>query len=411
MATFVYKILTPDGTLSSGELEVESRGEAIRQLKADGTLLDLVKKGGTTKNAGWKFSILEFHKIRPQELAFLFRQLGELVDAGMPLLTAFDSLQKFCGNQKTRAMLEDVSRKIRAGNGVSGALEAQEGVFSPVHLAMVKAGERSGKLSEMMHRISDLIHAQLELRGKVRSALSYPFFVLIFSSLLCWGLVTFLLPQFEPVWAGANLDLSQYPVTVVLLKLSKLARSPIDDFFVFLFVIVLSAVFIRITAVNVRKDSFGELLLRVPILGSFLLLSSTAEAASTISMLLNSGMPMTEVLDLAAETASNPVIGRALKKTSMSVREGHPLSTSIDDTDVFPDLFVQMVSVGESGADLPSLLDRVSKYYKGQLEERLRSLTALIEPVTMVLIGGIVFIFVLGVFMPIMGIVSALASQ
>jgi type IV pilus assembly protein PilC len=411
MATFDYKLLTSDGGLDSGELEAETRGDAIKQLQNKGTLLDLVMRDSSSKDSGRKFPILEFRKIRPQQLTFLFRQLGELVDAGMPLVSAIDSLQKFCGNQKARTMLEDVNRRIRSGESFSDAMSAQEGVFERITLAMIKVGERSGKLAEVLHKIADLMEAQLELRGKIRSALAYPFFVIVFSSLLCWGLVTFLLPQFEPIWTGAKLDLTQYPVTEMLLKISKITRSPVDDFFVFLFLVIVSLVFWRMTNSGQGRDAMGDILLRVPVLGNFLLLSSTAEAASTMAMLLNSGMPMTDVLDLASETASNPVIGKALAQTALSVREGNALSTSIDDTNVFPELFVQMVSVGETSADLPGLLERVCKYYKGQLDDSLKSLTALIEPVTMVFIGGIVFVFILGVFLPIMGIVGALSNQ
>ncbi|MFA5505179.1 MAG: type II secretion system F family protein [Vulcanimicrobiota bacterium] len=411
MASFEYKLLTPEGSLTSGSLEAGSRGDAIKELQGKGTLLDLVEKDVEEKSSGIKFPVLEFNKIRPQQLTFLFRQLGELVDAGMPLVSAIDSLQKFCGNQKTRTMLENVARRIRSGENFSQALEAQTGVFSRIQLAMVKVGERSGKLSEVLHRIADLMEAQMELRGKIKSALSYPFFILLFSSVLCWGLVNFLLPQFEPIWTGAKLDMTQYPVTQMLLKISAITRSPVDEFFLVLFLVLLILGFWRMTNTGQGRDMLGDLVLRIPVLGNFLLLSSTAEASSTISMLLNSGMNMTEVLDLAAETASNPVIGSAFQQVARSVREGNPLSKSIDDTNVFPELFVQMVSVGESSSDLPGLLDRVSQYYKRQLDDSLKSLTALIEPVTMVFIGGIVFVFVLGVFLPIMGIVGALSNQ
>lgn len=411
MLSFDYKLLAADGSLSSGNLEAENRGEALKQLQQQGTILDLVQKNQASGAGGSKFPLLEFSRIRPQQLAFMFRQLGELVDAGMPLVAALDSLQKFCGNQKARLMLENVARRLRSGEGFSAAMEAQTGVFSRIQIAMIKVGERSGNLPDILHRIADLMEAQLELKGKIRSALSYPFFVLLFSSVLCWGLVSFLLPQFEPIWSGAQLDLNQYPVTKALLAISKFTRSPLDEFLLVVFLITITTIFVKMSSTNEGRDAIGDLLLKVPILGNYLLLSSTAEASSTIGMLLNAGMSMTETLDLAAETASNPVIGTAIKNAATSVRQGNPLSASLDDTGVFPELFIQMVSVGETSSDLPGLLNRVATYYKRQLDDSLKSLTSLIEPVTMVFIGGIVFVFVLGVFLPIMGIVSALSSH
>lgn len=409
--TFDYKILDSEGKITSGTMEAENRGQALKQLREKGTLLDMVQQEGKTKESTWRFPILEFSGIRPRQLAFLFRQLGELLDAGMPLVSAISSLQKFCGNQKLRGVLEDVGRRVRSGESFSDSLAQQAGVFTRIQLALVKVGERSGELPEVLHRIADLMEAQLELRSKVRSALSYPFFVLAFSSILCWGLVTFLLPQFEPIWKGANLDLTAYPVTEALLKISELTRNPVDEILLFLLLVALATILGKVSSTKEGRDTIGDLLLKIPILGNYLRLSSTAEASSTIAMLLEAGMSLPETLDLAAETAANPIIGKAIKTAALSVREGNALSTSLDDTDAFPELFIQMVSVGETSADLPGLLNRVAGYYKGQLDDSLKSLTSLIEPVTMVMIGGVVFIFILGVFMPIMGIVSSLSSH
>jgi type IV pilus assembly protein PilC len=408
---FDYKLLDNEGGIASGQLEAENRGEALKQLKEKGTLLDLVQREAKAEETKWGFPVLEFRKIRPAQLAFMFRQLGELIDAGMPLVSAISSLQKFCGNQKTRSMLEDVGRRIRSGESFSDSLAQQQGVFSKIQLSLVKVGERSGNLPDVLHRIADLMEAQLALKGKIRSALSYPVFVLVFSSLLCWGLVTFLLPQFEPIWTGAKLDLTQYPVTEALLAISKFTRSPVDEVFLFIFLSLTIGVFAKLASTDDGRDWLGDFSLKIPLLGNYLRLTATAGTSSTIAMLLDSGMSLTETLDLAAETATNPIIGNGIKTAATSVRQGNPLSTSLDDTNVFPELFIQMVSVGETSADLPGLLKRVSEYYSRQLDDSLKSLTSLIEPITMVMIGGIVFIFVLGVFMPIMGIVSALSNQ
>lgn len=407
---FDYKILSDTGEVEKGSLEASSRADALTKLKDKGTLLDLVELDSESSSSQSRFPTLEFRGIRPAQICFTFRQLGELMDAGLPLATALSSLQKFCGNAKMKTILQDVGNKIRAGNSLSEALKAQGKAFDHIHIAMVKVGERSGNLPEMLKKIAELIEEQLELRGKVRSALSYPFFVLAFSSILCWGLVTFLLPNFEPIWTGAKLDLSAYPVTVFLLDLSKLSRNPLDEFLLVLFLSLLSAIFWQLTRTDQGRSALGTFVLKVPVFGHYLRLSSTTGASSTLAMLLNSGLPLLEAMDLTAETSGNPVIANGIREAAKRVRAGNNLSTSLDEVDVFPELFIQMVSVGEATGDMPSLLDRVSNYYKRQLDDSLRSLTSLIEPVTMVIIGGVVFVFVLGVFLPIMGIVSALST-
>ena len=214
-------------------------------------------------------------------------------------------------------------------------------------------GERSGTLDEVLKRIADLMETQLELRGKIRSALAYPFFILAFSSLLCWGLVTFLLPSFEPMWRGANLDLHKYPVTLFLMKISVIMRTPIDEVFLTLFLVAMAITFYRMTSSPEGQDALGAFLFKVPLLGTYLQISATAEASATMARLLESGMPIIEVLDLTAETASNSVVANSLRSAGVALREGGDLSTAFETMDVFPELFVQMVAVGESTGEMP----------------------------------------------------------
>jgi len=412
MLTFEYKALGSDGAVTSGSVEATGRGEALGKLKAQGlTLLDLTQKEpGPAKPALKNMPTLEFNRIRPAQLAFLFRQLGELVQAGLPIVTAVGSLQRFCGHEKTKKLLIDVSNRVRSGQGFADAMAAQTGVFSRVQLSLLKVGERSGALDDVLRRIADLMDAQLELRGKIRSALAYPFFILGFSSLLCWGLVTFLLPTFEPIWKGANVDLSQYPVTEMLLAISKITRSPLDELLLIAGLAGLGLIFMQVSSTPEGQDAIGTFMLKVPLLGSYLQISQTAEASATMARLLECGMPLLEALELTAETASNSVISNGLKTAAMDIRQGNDLSAAFERQDVFPELFVQMVGVGETTGELPAMLHRVANYYRRQLDDSLKSLTSLVEPMMMVIIGGVVFTFVLGVFLPIMGIVSALSG-
>lgn len=411
MTTFEYKAIGSDGAVVTGSVECASQGEAFKRLKSDGfTLLDLSAKEATAQPAVSLMPVIEWNRIRPAQLCFLFRQLGELVEAGLPIATAISSLERFCGNDRTRKLLADVGRRIRSGQGFAEALAAQGTVFSRVQLALISVGERSGTLAFTLTRIADLMDAQLEIRGKIRSALTYPFFILGFSSLLCWGLITFLLPAFEPVWKGANVDLKDYPVTLFLMNVSKLMRSYTDEALLFGFLMILALVFRRLLATPEGQDVVGNLVFKIPLLGGYLKLSATANTSATLGRLLECGMPVLEALELTAETATNPVVMTALKTAALDLRQGNDLSAAFERMEVFPSLFVQMVAVGESTGDLPRMLDRVATYYKRQLDDSLKSMTSLVEPAMMVVIGGIVFVFVLGVFLPIIGIVSNLSA-
>jgi type IV pilus assembly protein PilC len=271
---------------------------------------------------------------------------------------------------------------------------------------MIRVGEAGGNVVDMIHRLADYMDADLELRGKIRSALTYPVFTLVITLVLFYFMLNFILPGFEPMWRDANLDMSHYPVTQVLLKLSNLTTSVWDEI---LLALVIGAIFYLFRAVLRTPEAAratDRFVYRLPAVGSFIELTVMSRVSNTLSALISSGVTLAESLELTAATAGRITVEEALMKVSMRVQEGKEFSSAVRETGVFPPLMLQMVALGERSGDLPATLDRVARYYQGQLDNGIKSFSSLLQPASMLLIGGLVLLFVIGVFLPIMGIAS-----
>lgn len=259
--------------------------------------------------------------------------------------------------------------------------------------------------------MADYLEKDLEIKGQIRAALTYPTFVLIFSIILVYAMVAWLLPGFEPIWRQSGLDISRYPITSLLMWLGSFTKSFWDELLLALVVgglIWLLGAALRTPEVTRASHGF---LLRLPVLGTFISLTIMSRLTHTLGALVETGMPMVKALELAAGTSGSIHVEEALQRVSTRVQQGVDLSQAFKESPLFPPLMVQMIALGERSGDLRGMLGRVADYYSGQLNRSIKSFSALIEPMTMVLVGAVVFTFVLGVFLPIMGVVGALQQS
>jgi type IV pilus assembly protein PilC len=408
---FSYKAIDSEGNLVQAECESDSRGEVLKQLKGEGlTILD-IHGGPLDEQADANTQHFEPFGISASTLAFFTRQLAELTDAGIPMLESLASLQRFTPSAKFQQVIREISQSIRQGCGLYDSLAKHPDVFPKMYLGMIKAGETSGNFSGMLGRLADYLERDLDTRGKIRSALSYPVFVLVFSVVTVYAMVAYLLPGFEPIWQQSGLDLSHYPVTLVLMKISDMTHSFWDE----LLVVAICGPAIwglyHMLRTSAGREAFDRFLLRAPLVSGFVQLTVTSRVAQTFGTLVEAGIPLVQSLELAGETAGNTIVQNALQTVQTRVREGGELADSLAATKVFPPLFVQMVGVGVESGSLSEMLVRTAKYYQRQLDSAVKSFSSLIEPAVMVVLGGMVLFFILGVFLPIMGIVGALQNQ
>lgn len=405
MSKFQYKAMTEDGQFVTGEVEAKDRLTAIEKLADQKrTLFELSDPDGTL--GFFNFPKIPLSGISPNTVAVSTRQLSEVLGAGMPLVESLGALVNSGTNQKMTEVWQEVIQSILKGQTLSHALAQHPKVFSQLYANLVKVGEATGRLHEMIGEAAGHLEREVEIRRQVRSALTYPVFILITCSVLCYALVSFLLPEFEPVWNQAGMDLSAYPLTEFLIALSRLTHSFWDELLLALIVGGLGFGLHRMLSTADGARRAGKLLFSLPIIGGLAQVTVTARVANTLATLTEAGVSLPVAIKLTAEASGSLVVQDALTNVAGGVEQGKTLAQCLKGANIFPPLLIQMVGIGEQSGRLPDMLARIRVYYQRQLDDTVKTVSSLIEPVTMLVVGGVVGVFIMGVILPILGVVG-----
>ncbi|MCE1245162.1 MAG: type II secretion system F family protein [Firmicutes bacterium] len=407
---FEYKAIAADGKVVSGKSEAKTRSDMIQMIKEQGlSLLDLneiVKEKHQAKSKGIEIGFEM--SISNKQLMFFTRQLASLLRAGIPILRCLDMLHEQTVSRKLKKVIKEISGSMQQGKSFSNSMQPHNPPFNDMFVSMVRVGESTGDLSKSVGNLATSLENQHQIKQKIKSALSYPLFIIAFCSALVYAMVTFLLPTFTPLFDDSGLDIkNDYPITQFLIDVSNFASQKwvLPAFFGALIVIWL--VFKVILNNPKGRLIFDRLLFYAPFFQSFVQMQQFAQVADLMSSLLKSGMVLVDSLELTAVSAGNMVIKNALLDTSERIKKGSKLSTALIENGTFSQMLVQMVSVGEDTGNLSEMFERTSEYYRQELDSALAALTSLIEPAMMIFVGIMVLFMVLGIFMPIMGISQA----
>jgi type IV pilus assembly protein PilC len=420
MVLFRYHAVGPDGKPQTGNLRAADRDKLIEQLKANGLTpvnIEVLPDGAAaaTKEAGAKGHKKELslnRAISPKELTVFTRQLATTLNAGLPLIRIVHVIHRESSNPRLARMLEGVGQALQKGKSFSQALEEYPQYFDTMYINMVKVGERSGSLPECVIRLADLMERDMTLRRKIRSAMTYPIFVLVFTCLVTWAMMAFLMPKLTPTFEGSGLNIPRdYPLTQYLMEASKFATSWER---MGLLVVLLAALMAGMKAFARTPKGrwvFDYCKLNAPFLRGFVLNVVAARFSRSFSLLLQSGIPLVDALTLVARSSGNEEVSRKLGRSAREIGEGQGITATLRTTEVFPDMLIQMSAMGEEAGSLPEMMERVADYYDEEVDTSTDAMTSLLEPCMMVLIGGIVMIFIMGVLPPILGISAGVQEQ
>lgn len=345
--------------------------------------------------------------ISRRDITVLTRQMATTMHAGLPIISILRVLTKDKSNPRLTQVLESISVKIQKGNNLSDALADYPTLFDTTYRNLIRVGEMGGSLPECMGRLAALREKAESTRKKVMAAMAYPSFILVFSLLMTYGLLAFLMPMFTPMIVDAGMDLHRdYPLTYFLMNASAFVNSS-----AFLLVGVPGvALFVLMLRYAHKVEALAELLdqfrAQPPGLGELAKKVTSASFSRSFSLLLKAGVPLLSAIELLADSSGNRVIARHLRDVSTRLKQGEKLSEAFAATGLFPPLLIQMVTMGEESGSVADLLEKTADYYEEDMDSALAGLTALLEPVMMVLIGGIVAVFVMGVLLPILGLAS-----
>jgi type IV pilus assembly protein PilC len=332
------------------------------------------------------------------------RQMATMVAAGIPILEALEVLGEQNDNPKLGEILGEVAADVRGGKDLSQAVAKHPKIFNTVFVNMVSAGEASGQLDIVLGRLADYMEEAETLKGEVKSAMTYPVVSLGLVSLISLFLLVFIIPQFQEMFNSMNVELPK--LTSMLLAVSNSLRSSILVWFgaiaaiVFLFWLGLQT--------EKGKRMRDWCFLKVPIFGPLFIKVAISRFARTFSTLISSGVPILGALEIVQNTTGNRLYAEAIATASESVRSGETLGEPMGRTGMFPPMVTRMIGIGEKSGSLEQLLEKIADFYDQQVRSTLKSLTSLIEPILITVIGVVVGGMVMAIFMPIFSLIGNL---
>jgi type IV pilus assembly protein PilC len=394
MAEFVVKLADERGHVHE-QIQSAANADEVRQRLAQGGYHVLSVKTRSRGAGGKRRANLETFLIFNQQFLTLIR-------AGLPILGSLDMLAKSQKNPAFAAQLTNVAERVRTGQSISGAFEAQGG-FDIIYTVTLLAGERSGNLGEVLERFLSFQRISLTFRKKLKASLIYPILLIVLVFALFIFLITFVVPRFAELYDQVGTKLPW--ITLDLLAFGKWAQ---HWFFYVLPVVALAGWLVyRWSKTAKGADTIDGIRIKLPVFGSIWLKYQVALFARTLSTLLTGGLPLVPSLETAARSISSPRISKSVFSSVVSVREGKGLSTSLNKTGVFPALSTEMIEVGESTGALPQMLTSVAEFFEEDVQTALTASLALIEPVILILMGVVVVVILIALYLPIFSLGNA----
>ncbi len=395
MTEFEYSALSEDGKRHSGSVSAESAQEARSRLRAMGFNVLSVRAG---RNGAETASAPErTGRISKRELANALRQLSTLLRGGMALVPALDALSEQLQGAPLGRVMTDIKERVRTGKSFGDAMAAYPSAFPEIYVSIVNAGEAVGALDDVLARLAEMTERSLEVSGKVKSAMVYPAILLLTGTAVIVFLLTFVVPGITRLFV--ELD-QQLPLpTVVLISVSEFLRS----YFWILTILFVSGVIGFRAASGHRgfRAWIDRMKLRVPVVGPLLLKTALGRFTRTLGVMLSSGVPVLQALENAGRVTANSSLTASIREAGKQVEEGAGLAGPLKRSGIFPPIVIHMVAAGEASGNVEDGLMNVSEIYQTEIENSIRTLTSLVEPLMILTMGAIIGFMVLAVLLPI----------
>ncbi len=348
-------------------------------------------------------------KVKLRDLSIFCRQFATMIGAGVPLVRCLDVLEQQTSSASLKMIIRDIEHEIEGGATLSRAMSKYPRAFSNLAVGLVRAGEVGGVLDETLDRLAGFLEKDMELRRRVKSAMTYPTLVLFFALAIVLFLSLFIIPRFISLFKELGMQEDQFPLpTLMLVRFSNFV---VHKWWIVLLILVgLFIAFARFRTTKTGKRLWDLVKLKTPVFGRLNHELSIARFARTLATLMSSGVPILHALETTAGTVDNDLMSDAILQSRASIREGDTIANPLAASRMFPPMVVQMITIGEETGQLDSMLTKVAEFYEAEVDARLESLTAALEPVMIVGLGFIVGFIVISMFMPLISIISGLSQ-
>ncbi len=404
MPYFNYTIRDASGQTRTGRVEAENAEALRKRLQEEGVQvieISVDRKAPRVPAGG-------YGRVKLSDLAIFSRQFSTMLDAGVSLVRCLDVLQQQTTNARLRKILVDLSTRVESGESLSRSMARHPKAFSQLIIGLIRAGEVGGVLEESLQRIAHFLEKDVELRRKIRSALTYPVIVLLAAIGIVIFLVSWLVPQFASLFKDLGIKNMPAP-TQFLIDLSAFMTQRWYILIISLIVVIIA--YKLFVSTRVGRRVADRVKLRVPVFGPLHHKIVMARFSRTMGTLLTSGVPILQALETVAGVVGNAVVADAVMESRSRIREGEKIADPLQRSKMFPPMVVHMVSVGEESGSLDHMLNKIADFYENEVETTIASLTAAIEPVMIVILGFIVGFIVISMFLPMIEVISNLSQS
>jgi type IV pilus assembly protein PilC len=406
MPTYVARVRDAKGNAKKEKIVAPSLGEARSALREQGLFVQELEE---SKSFGSNFSLSEFQtsmvKVTVKDKAVFSRQFAALVSAGVALVRGLGVLGEQCSNPKLKKALIEISADVQEGTNLSDAMRKHPQCFDGLYVSMVQAGEVGGVLDEVLNRLAKLLEDMARLQNQIKSAMSYPVVVGSLAVVIFLGMTIFLIPIFAGIFKQIGTELPAF--TQMMLNISAFLRSPSVAILV-AGVPALKFAYSRYYSTQVGRETIDRFSLKMPLFGDLIQKTATARFCRIFGSLARSGVPILTSLEIVRDTAGNQVVANAIDEARKEIQTGGMISLALQREQIFPAMAIQMISIGEETGELDKMMMKVADFYEDEVEQAVKALTSVMEPIMILFIGGMVASILLAMYLPMFAVFEKL---
>ncbi|MCM2353852.1 MAG: type II secretion system F family protein [Pseudobdellovibrio sp.] len=402
MAKFQFQARSLSGKIQTGYLDAKDESEAKVRLRAKQLMpmtLKIVANAPGKKNAHDIGALGAFFapKVKTKDLQIFTRQFATLINSGIPIVDALKILSESTSDKLIKEAVLQIKASIETGKRLSDSMKQFPRVFDDLYCNMIRAGEEAGIIDVILNRLSVYSEKNEKIKNQIKGAMAMPIVIIIAAIVVISGIIVFIIPKFQELYKGSGKELPG--LTQMLINTSDALRNHWLGIFIGIFVAVYFI--ISFFASKEGRQALDKFLINAPVIGDVVQKASVARLSRTMSTLLSSGISMLESIDIAANTAGNFVIENALKSCKESISVGRPFHLPLSRQKEIPQMVSQMVAIGEQTGALDAMLGKIADFYEDEVENAIRAMTSLIEPVLMIVLGGIIGFILVAMYLPV----------
>lgn len=406
MPTFVARVQDAKGNARREKIVAETISDARTALREKGLFIqDLKQDEGLSMNFDMKKFQTSMTSVTVKDKAVFSRQFAALVNAGVAMVRGLGVLSEQCQNPKLKNALMDISADVQQGMNLSDAMRKHPQCFDNLYTSMIQAGEVGGVLDEVLNRLAKLLEDIARLQNQIKSAMAYPITVGFLATVIFLAMTIFLLPVFAGIFKEIGTELPAF--TQMMLNISEFLRSPNVLILIILIPVVIFA-YRQYYKTRAGRETMDRLFLKMPLFGDLIQKTATARFCRTFGALTRSGVPILTCLEIVRDTAGNQVIANAVDEARREIQTGGLISIALQKEQVFPLMAIQMISIGEETGEIDKMLMKVADFYEDEVEQAVKALTSIMEPIMIIFLGGMVGSILLSMYLPMFAVFEKL---